>query len=478
MKMNYSTAAIQDAINWMMTHNVMLKATPGSSKHAAISLTPATISEARFDALRESAPIFGQLINAVAENHEFLREAIEPVAQGDAFFRELLAMHQAIHQQGDARRTPLLMMRTDFMDDQGLGPQLIEFNGIAAGMGPFGQRAHELHRYLQQQTPNAFANWSENPHAPLIDNPAISRLAEGIVHVAQSIKAQTEERDRAKFLMVVQENEDNIFDQFLLEQQLRDMGIETYRRTFKQLHSSLTTGENERLILDGVGGIDVVYLRAGYQYCDYAAHDLDSKKCCDTLMNTRIFIEQHRVAVNATVSQQLATSKRVQTLLTSMTAEQLTRFDLTLQQAVLVKALLGDMRLVNEKSAEFIRTENVDNWVLKNQGEGGGHCIFGEDIPRKLHQLTPDQYETWALMRRVRPAPRSTPALVVRDGVADTVDDLISELGLFTVHLNGKPVTADNGYAGYLVRSKASTTTEGGVHSGLGVLDSLAYEAH
>lgn len=476
--MNTPTLAIQDAINWMMTHNVMLKATPGSSKHAAISLTPATISEARFNTLRESAPIFGQLINAVAENHQFLQQAIEPVAQGDAFFRELLAMHKAIHQNGNAKRTPLLMMRTDFMDDQELGPQLIEFNGIAAGMGPFGQRTHELHRYLQKQSPNAFSNWNENPHAKLIDNLAITRLAEGIVHAAQSVKAQTEERDRAKFLMVVQENEDNIFDQFLLEQQLREMGIETYRRTFKQLHSSLTTGENERLILDGVGGIDVVYLRAGYQYCDYAAHDLDSKKCCDTLMNTRIFIEQHKVAVNATVSQQLATSKRMQTLLTSMTAEQLTRFDLTLQQAERVKGLLGEMRLVNEESYDFISTEDVDNWVLKNQGEGGGHCIFGEDIPQKLQQLTPEQYETWALMRRVRPAPRRTPALVVREGVADTVDDLISELGLFTVHLDGKPVTADGGYAGYLVRSKSSTTTEGGVHSGLGVLDSLAYEAH
>ncbi len=136
--MNTPALAIQDAINWMMTHNVMLKATPGSSKHAAVSLTPATISEARFNALSESAPIFGQLINAVAENHQFLQEAIEPVAQGDAFFRELLAMHKAIHQKGNAKRTPLLMMRTDFMDDQELGPQLIEFNGIAAGMGRLG----------------------------------------------------------------------------------------------------------------------------------------------------------------------------------------------------------------------------------------------------------------------------------------------------------------------------------------------------
>ncbi len=78
-------------------------------------------------------------------------------------------------------------------------------------------------------------------------------------------------------------------------------------------------------------------------------------------------------------------------------------------------------------------------------------------------------------MRRIHPTPRAIPALVVRDGEPHVVHDLISEIGLFTVHMSGSPATADNGYAGYLVRSKAATTTEGGVHSGLGVLDSLAY---
>ncbi|ECC6415692.1 hypothetical protein GPE53_004916, partial [Salmonella enterica subsp. enterica serovar Schwarzengrund] len=34
---------------------------------------------------------------------------------------------------------------------------------------------------------------------------------------------------------------------------------------------------------------------------------------------------------------------------------------------------------------------------------------------------------------------------------------------------------AEHSFAGYLIRSKSAESTEGGVHSGQGVLDSLVY---
>ena len=46
---------------------------------------------------------------------------------------------------------------------------------------------------------------------------------------------------------------------------------------------------------------------------------------------------------------------------------------------------------------------------------------------------------------------------------------------MFTLHLNGKTLTNAQGYAGYLIRSKPATASEGGVHSGQGAVDSLAY---
>ena len=49
-------------------------------------------------------------------------------------------------------------------------------------------------------------------------------------------------------------------------------------------------------------------------------------------MATRVVIERHRVAVNATVAQQLATSKRVQMLLSRLGEEGFAAFGLTPQE--------------------------------------------------------------------------------------------------------------------------------------------------
>ena len=371
---------------------------------------------------------------------------------------------------------PLLLMRSDFMDDRLAGPKLVEFNSIAAGMGPFGQRIHELHRFLKSEHCGDYAKWSEHPEASLIANPAIDGLSGAVAGAARTIRNEFNDGSTATFLMIVQAGEDNIFDQFLLEQALQKKGIRTIRKTFEQLSGALSTGEGNRLLLDGFGSIDAVYLRAGYEYCDYVAYQAKESHCCEALMKTRVFIEQHRVAMNATVAQQLATSKKVQMLLSSMGAVGLTDFGLTMPEATLVSRLLGEMRPIDEQTADWFAGQDSSQWVLKNQGEGGGHCIFDDDIAKKLNAMHPAQYSTWALMKRMHPAPRANPALVVRGGKAAVVTDLISEIGMFSAHIDGKPATDgdSDGYAGYLIRSKSALTAEGGVHSGQGVLDSLA----
>ncbi|MCL1145942.1 glutathione synthetase [Shewanella marinintestina] len=487
-----SKQAAQDAIEWALTHGMALKTTPYSAVHTAFSLTPTPITVARYQKLTASVGLLGKLVHFASEDSEFLSEAIAPITSGDPFFNALLEMHQAIHQTNQqtpqsAIRLPLLIMRSDFMDDANLGPKLIEFNGIAAGMGPFGQRIHELHKFLQLQAPEAFSEWSTPTTGKLVANHALENLAQGIANATHKINAEFTAIEQSSinnttnaptFLMVVQAGEDNVYDQHLLEHALQSKGIRTIRRTFRELHGKLKTGDNHRLLLDGVGAIDTVYLRAGYQYCDYHANDIISRVCCDALMQTRIFIEKHRVAVNATVSQQLATSKRVQMLLSSMEPAALTRFGLNIDEAIAVKELLSDMLAVSKDSAAIVANSSNNDWVLKNQGEGGGHCIFGDDILPKLAALQPHEYQAWSLMRRLHPTARATTALTVRKGELQKVDDLISEIGMFTVHIDGEAAIADENnhkqaYAGYLIRSKSARTTEGGVHSGMGVLDSL-----
>ena len=476
-----SPEIIDDIIEWAFMHGVAFRQADNTAKHCPFSIAPMSMKQEVFQQLQQVTPIITKLINNIAEDHDFLQTSLAEIAQADPFFARILALHQQVHGEVNNRlkpaRKPLLLMRTDFMDDRKHGAKIIEFNGIAAGMAPFGQRATEFHAYINHQWSNVYQQWLEEPQSTPADNAGLEQLAYAISQAANKVKASftlQEEDRKPTFLMVIQENEDNVYDQHLLEIALQKLGLRTIRRTFKQLSTQLSTGHNKRLMLAGIGAIDVVYLRAGYQYSDYYSPKQDDKICCQTLSQTRLFIEQHHVAVNATFSQQLATSKATQMLLSLMSPKDFTRWGLTREEANLVKNVLADMKPINQETISWFNTQaNKQAWVLKNQGEGGGHCVFGDDISEKLTQLKPHEYGAWTFMQRLFPHERDVPTIAVRDSKPIQIDNLVSEIGLFTAYYDGKPATELGGYAGYLIRSKSASEYEGGIHSGQGILDSL-----
>ena len=469
---------IDDASEWAIMHGVAFRQADNTARSCPFSIAPMTMKREMYEHIRKVTPLITKLISNVSEDHDFLQRSLCDVAKADPFFGRLLSLHHQVHGDSDCRltppRKPLLLMRTDFMDDRQHGAKVIEFNGIAAGMAPFGQRATEFHAYMQNQWPDIYQERLEDERSTPADNQGLEQLASGISEAARKVKMDFAELGKPTFLMVVQEKEDNVYDQHLLELELQKQNLRTVRRTFDQLSTQLSTGKDHRLMLENVGAIDVVYLRAGYQYCDYFVPGLNESMCCHTLTQTRLFIEQHHAAVNATISQQLATSKTMQMLLTMMPAEDYARWGLNFEEASLVKSVLAEMKPINPKTIEWFNTQaNKQAWVLKNQGEGGGHCVFGSDISEKLNQLAPEEYDAWTLMLRLYPHEREVPAIAVRNGEQALVDDLVSEIGLFSAYYNGEPLTLQDGYAGYLIRSKPASENEGGIHSGQGILDSL-----
>lgn len=469
---------IEDACEWAIMHGVAFRQADNTARHCPFSIAPMTMKRDVFEHLRKVTPLIAKLINKVSEDHDFLQSSLGDVAKADPFFGHLMKLHYQAHGDQTHRKTPtrqpLLLMRTDFMDDRQHGAKVIEFNGIAAGMAPFGQKATEIHQYIQNQWPETYHAWIENKSAIPAKNESLKQLALAIATAANKVKNVAGEPGKPTFIMVVQKNEDNVYDQHLLEVELQQLGISTVRRTFEQLSTQLSSGENNRLMLQGIGNIDVVYLRAGYQYSDYYLPVINEPECCHTLSQTRLFIEQHNVAMNATISQQLATSKTVQMLLTIMPATDYARWGLSLEEAQLVKSVLAEMKPVNTDTISWFHTQaSKQEWVLKNQGEGGGHCIFGDDISKKLTQLHPEEYSAWALMQRLYPHEREVPTIAIRDSKPTVIHDLVSEIGLFTASFNDEPVTEMDGYVGYLIRSKPASENEGGIHSGQGILDSL-----
>jgi glutathione synthase len=451
---------------------------PGRARQVPFTLTPTPIARATLQQLEVAAPLLGRLTEALAARHELIEGVHAPLLIGDPFFAEMLGSYRELHGAGDKpARLPLLLQRSDFMVDEQAGAQLVECNSIAAGMAPFGEQVQKLHHYIHKQWPSQFSRYSAGNIAGLLPNPATTGMATAIAAAARRVAAELDHSGDPGFLMVVQEEEDNIFDQRLLEQQLRQLGLQTYRRSFRQLHEQLSTGPRDSLQLAGCGDIHVVYLRAGYQYQDYVATDLDTRRCCEALTRTRIFIERHRVAVNATLAQQLATSKRMQLHVALGAGRLLEELGFDKRERTDLEAIITPMRTVDRHTLPALLEENSSpDWVLKNQGEGGGHCLFDRDIMRQLETMEDEDYPAWVLMRRLRPTGRAEPTLVVRNGRAQQVGSLVSEIGMFTAHLDGQPLPVGgqrSGYAGYLVRSKPPEVTEAGVHSGFGALDSL-----
>ncbi|MGL5947898.1 MAG: glutathione synthase [Aeromonas sp.] len=467
------------AVTWALSHGMAFKVDAQSARHVPFTLSPTAISAAQFHQLVQSATWLSEVLLAVMRQPQWLSEVIAPVALGDAFFARLLALHQRIQAQ-TPRCLPVHIVRSDFMQDITHGAQLIECNGIAAGMAPFGQRAAELQRYL-------------HPSMNVLANHALTRLASAWAKATLQIKDEFNETGPAHWLMVVQAAEDNVFDQQLLADAVMAVGqaqgreIITLRRTLGELSHELTLDARGRLQLTGVGALDGVYLRAGYQPADYQAADSTP----ETLYGVRLTLECARIALNATVAQQLAGSKRVQQVLSAMSEAQLQALGVTPAAARGAKAVLGEIYPISAELIARLPDLDLNQWVLKNQGEGGGHCLFGAEIAEKLQVLNAAEFGAWLLMRRCVPATRAANA--VRGGQCVEVSDLMSEIGLFTVHLAGEPafsaakdsakaasitLIADNApalsaYAGYLVRSKSAASREGGVHSGQGVLDAL-----
>ncbi len=475
-----SQAAINDAVAQALQSSLCLLAGPGQCRHVPFTFTPAPIGAATLAQMHTIAPLLGSLTQQLADNAELIQSVHAPLATGDPFFAELLSMHEELHASaGGLPRLPLLLQRSDFMLDAGLDPRLVECNSIAAGMAPFGDRMQRLHAYLAEHWPGEYGQLHSVNPGRLLPNPVTAAMAKAIDRAARDPLLWSGEDDPG-FLMVVQDVEDNLFDQRLLTQELEALGLRTFRRTFRQLHHELSTGPNQSLLLAGCGRIHVVYLRAGYRYRDYLATDLDSRRCCDALRATRLFIERHRVAINATVAQQLATSKRMQLQLARDDGSLLQALGFNVSEQALLRSVFVPMRPVDELSAEQLRQEgSTAEWVLKNQGEGGGHCLFDADILARLDRLDAKHMQAWTLMQRIHPTGRGRETLVIRNGTAYPVLGLVSEIGLFTAHLGLQPLAGSGsatGVLGYLVRSKPPDVLEGGIHSGFGAIDSLFVE--
>ena len=232
-------------------------------------------------------------------------------------------------------------------------------------------------------------------------------------------------------LFVVQPNNVNIADERPIEYALNNRRIRCFRVEFgSEVMARTSLSATKGLLFHPIYApedpveISVVYHRAGY---DVEEYDATGRAC-------RLRLEISRAIKCPNVLGHLATLKVVQQQLTKR--EHLSRF---LSDAEVEKVLAVCMPMYPlDDSTEGKRSKmivkdgtRVKNHVLKPCLEGGGHNIFGEQIPAHLRQLRREgkSWEDLVLMELIQPPDvRNVLMSPVQGAYSGSV---VSELGVF-----------------------------------------------
>ena len=400
----------------------------------------------------------------MAADHQYLRTTLAETAAADADFTgRLLAL---LGTEPESASVKLNICRYDyFVNDQGgqKSLRMVEMNCIAASFACLSTRTSALHRYLATRH---ITDYDVDP-SRLPKNNATDGMASAIAR-AHNAYAQLYAADDCVAVVVVSPGEKNAYDQNILRVAVHERGVEMYRVTLAEFNSYGSVDENHHLCLTMPSQkgrrvkVSVVYYRAGYAPGDYPT---------EKEWNARALIEKSLAAKCPSVAVQLVGTKKIQQVLDR--PGEVERFVNTQKDADSIRATFARQYSLSvaedgERIAQMA-IKSPGDFVLKPQREGGGNNFYADDLKRALETMSPEERSAYVLMERIYPMVSKNTLL--REG-KPIVTDVVSEFGVYGVHIEAEGKILENGAAGTLLRSKAASQEDGGVAAGVAVLDS------
>lgn len=458
-----SQNGVAEAVATAVANGILVRTTAGAWQHAPFTYWPSPVPRAAYIKALTLAPILSELITKVADDREWLSDAVADASRADPFTARLKELTMAY-----THRKPvgLIICRFDyFVQEKQL--RMVEMNTVAASFAALGAKATKLHRHCAQH-PESRSDYRHQG----VKKDMLAECNHPHVQIAQAIadahstyvrKVLLPQNDGSTTItvMVVQPGERNTADQDALRAVLwENHRVVMKRKTLGEL-ALATVDDNANgastLSLDSEC-ISVVYYRAGYTPDDYPT---------ETEWKARQIIESSNAVLVPTAAVQLAGAKVVQQRLG--VGNTLEKF-LYSEDAEMVRSTLAQMYPLDDSSVQNA-LEKPQNFVLKPQREGGGNNLYGEDIPSVLNDSKIDR-NAFVLMDRI--LPDQVDNALIRNGEA-TPTKVVSELGIFGAHLRSDNIVLSNAVAGTLLRSKHAQTDDGGVAAGVAVLDSVCF---
>ncbi|KFK26472.1 hypothetical protein AALP_AA8G253600 [Arabis alpina] len=452
-----------DALVWSSLHGLVVgdKTYQKSGKvagvgmmHAPIALLPTPFPQVYWKQACDVAPIFNELVDRVSLDGKFIQDSLSRTKKVDVFTSRLLDIHSKMLESNKKEDIRLGLHRSDYMLDEETKSLLqIEMNTISSSFSGLGRLVSELHQSLLR---------SHGDHLGL-DPERVPKNASTYQFADAMAKAWLEYNNpRAVVMVVVQPEERNMYDQHWQISVLREKhNIVTIRKTLAEVENEGRVHEDGTLIVDGQA-VAVVYFRSGYSPTDYPS---------ESEWNARLLIEQSSAVKCPSIAYHLTGTKKIQQELAKPGV--LERFLDNKEDIAKLRNCFAGLWSLDDPEIVKKAIEKPELFVMKPQREGGGNNIYGDDVRENLLRLQREGEEenaAYILMQRI--FPKVSNMFLVREGVYHK-DQAISELGVYGAYLRNKDRVIVNEQSGYLMRTKVSSSNEGGVAAGYAVLDSI-----
>lgn len=450
-------------------------ATPAFT-HIPMCLLPVQFPRAHFEHGVKLSSIYGRLVDCVSRDIDWLHHCVQSVVAEDAFTARLLELSRFVHQEGVQQKAYLGIHRSDYMlhepqkdvadDSQRL--LQVELNTISSSFASISSLVSGMHSFLINRLGAAipalekyYGIPSSEYHYGLPQNDAIKELpnALAVAHKHYGV-------DDAIVMFVVQVNEVNAIDQRWIEYNLwEDYNIRVIRRTLAEVNArgKLVERDGKRTLVLDECEVAVAYFRSAYTPSDYPTeHEWAA----------RTLIERSYAIKCPSIAYHLAGTKKVQQMLAQPAV--LRRFVSEEEAAELETSFAGlyglEQNSATIENVKKMALANPHGYVLKPQREGGGNNLYGDEIATAMKEMSLAELESYILMERI--FPKENAAVLLRNSRTSS-GFTISELGMFITSLfDGEGKEILNKHAGHLLRTKLSSTDEGGVATGFSVVSS------
>lgn len=439
---------ISNVRDWQITHGSLLKLVAIEdditvlSHPVGVTAFPTIFPLELFNQALTLQKTYNKLYASIAEDEDWLYETLKDLIAIDPLTSALWGIHEEIKRVGPVQDLNFEIYRSDYMlhiDEASLKktPVLkqVEFNTVSCAGGVHSNRVSAMHHYLhcsgayQNVSQQSSAGFQASIEFSAPKNRTLETIITGLEQAHSMYVPFTQ--NKVCILMIVQPNNFNIADERPIEYGHWDKSIPTFRVEWGPdifIHTHLAYDRTlhyhppHKLQAMEVG---VVYYRAGFQADEY---DINGTKI-------RLRLEYSRAIKSPTILSHLTTFKKVQQTLALPGA--LERF-LEPVESTLIRGTFAPMYPLDDSEAGnkgkniAIEAETAKNHVIKPSLEGGGHNVYGADIPTYLEEIAVETWNTHILQEKIIP-PKATNYLMSPKGLYH--GPVISELGVFGICL-------------------------------------------